>query len=136
MEWYGVLSILLGAILFLMVVGVPVGVAFLAVNVVAAIHYFGGSAAFPGNMELGIATLAENAFGSMANFALVPIPMFLLMGELFFHTGLAHRMFGAVEKLMGRVPARLSYVTVAGGTAFATLSGSSMGSTALPMTVV
>ena len=131
MEWYGVLSVLLGAILFLMVVGVPVGIAFLAVNVVAAVHYFGGSAAFPGNLELGIATLAENAFGSMANFALVPIPMFLLMGELFFHTGLANRMFGAVEKLMGRVPARLSYVTVAGGTAFATLSGSSMGSTAL-----
>ena len=57
--------------------------------------------------------------------------MFLLMGELFFHTGLANRMFNSVEKLMGRVPARLSYVTVAGGTAFATLSGSSMGSTAL-----
>ena len=32
---------------------------------------------------------------------------------------------------MGSTPARLSYVTVAGGTAFATLSGSSMGSTAL-----
>jgi tripartite ATP-independent transporter DctM subunit len=32
---------------------------------------------------------------------------------------------------MGRVPARLSFVTVAGGTAFATLSGSSMASTAL-----
>ena len=54
------------------------------------------------------------------------------MGELFFHTGLAGRMFNAVEQLMGRVPARLSYVTVAGGTAFATLSGSSMGSTRAP----
>ncbi len=32
---------------------------------------------------------------------------------------------------MGRIPGRLSFVTVAGGTAFATLSGSSMGSTAL-----
>jgi tripartite ATP-independent transporter DctM subunit len=67
----------------------------------------------------------------MSIFAIVPIPMFLLMGELFFHTGLANRMFNAVENLMGSTPARLSYVTVAGGTAFATLSGSSMGSTAL-----
>jgi TRAP-type C4-dicarboxylate transport system permease large subunit len=40
-------------------------------------------------------------------------------------------MFNAIERLMGRVPARLSYVTVAGGTALATLSGSSMGATAL-----
>jgi len=40
-------------------------------------------------------------------------------------------MFGAIDKLMGRIPGRLSFVTVAGGTAFATLSGSSMGSTAL-----
>lgn len=61
----------------------------------------------------------------------MPVPMFLLMGEIFFHTGLATKMFSAVDKLMGRIPGRLSFVTVAGGTAFATLSGSSMGSTAL-----
>lgn len=131
MEWYWTLIILLGAILVLMLVGVPVGVAFLTVNMVAAIVYFGGSGTFLERTELGIAALAGNAFESMATFALVPIPMFLLMGELFFHTGLANRMFSAIERLMGRVPARLSYVTVAGGTAFATLSGSSMGSTAL-----
>ena len=131
MEWYLVLSLLFGAILLLMVAGFPVGVAFLAVNVVAAAVYFGGSGTLLERIELGIATLADNGLGSMANFALAPIPMFLLMGELFFHCGLANRMFGAVERLLGRVPARLSYVTVAGGTAFATLSGSSMGSTAL-----
>ncbi len=131
MEWYWALSILLGAILLLMALGTPVGIAFLGVNVVAAVHYFGGSGPLPARVVNGIGTLAGNAFESMANFAIVPIPMFLLMGELFFHTGLAARMFNAVDKLMGKVPARLSYVTVAGGTAFATLSGSSMGSTAL-----
>jgi len=67
----------------------------------------------------------------VTSFNLMPVPMFLLMGEIFFFTGLANRMFSAVDKLMGRLPARLSFVTVAGGTAFATLSGSSMGSTAL-----
>jgi tripartite ATP-independent transporter DctM subunit len=131
MEWYWALASLLGAILLLMALGMPVGIAFLGVNVVAAVYYFGGSGPFPLRVVNGIGTLAGNAFESMANFAIVPIPMFLLMGELFFHTGLATRMFNAVDKLMGKVPARLSYVTVAGGTAFATLSGSSMGSTAL-----
>lgn len=131
MEWYWTLASLIGAILVLMAVGLPVGIAFIAVNVVAAVIYLGGSGSFFETAERGVGILAGNAFESMTTFALVPIPMFLLMGELFFHTGLANRMFTAVEKLMGRVPARLSYVTVAGGTAFATLSGSSMGSTAL-----
>jgi tripartite ATP-independent transporter DctM subunit len=131
MEWYWALTVLLGAILLLMVLGTPVGIAFLGVNVVAAVFYFGGSGPLSARIVNGIGTLAGNAFESMANFAIVPIPMFLLMGELFFHTGLATRMFNAVDKLMGKIPARLSFVTVAGGTAFATLSGSSMGSTAL-----
>ncbi len=131
MEWYWTLAVLLGSILTLMAIGMPVGLAFLGVNVVAAAYYLGGRGDLLTIIERGVGVLAGNAFESMTTFALVPIPMFLLMGEFFFHTGLANRMFNAVEKLMGRVPARLSYVTVAGGTAFATLSGSSMGSTAL-----
>ena len=131
MEWYWILLALFGSTLFLMFAGLPVGIAFIAVNTVAAFFIFGRFGGFDMRLESAIGQHVDNAFGNMAIFAIVPIPMFLLMGELFFHTGLAGRMFNAVEKLMGRVPARLSYVTVAGGTAFATLSGSSMGSTAL-----
>ena len=131
MEWYWILLALFGSILLLMFVGLPVGIAFIAVNTVAAFFIFGRFGDFDTRVQSAIGQHVDNAFGNMAIFAIVPIPMFLLMGELFFHTGLANRMFNAVEKLMGRVPARLSYVTVAGGTAFATLSGSSMGSTAL-----
>ena len=54
-----------------------------------------------------------------------------MMGELFFHTGVAQMVFDAFDKLFGKVRGRLSYVTVAGGTVFATLSGSSMANTAL-----
>lgn len=131
MEWYWILTALLGSTLTLMFIGIPVGIAFILVNTVAAFLLFGRFSGFDANMFAGISQLTDNAFANMAIFAIVPIPMFLLMGELFFHTGLAGRMFNAVENLMGRAPARLSYVTVAGGTAFATLSGSSMGSTAL-----
>lgn len=131
MEWYWILALLLGSILTLMFIGFPVGLAFILVNTIAAVLLFGRFDSFDRNLEAGVFQLTDNAFANMAIFALVPIPMFVLMGELFFHTGLANRMFNAVEKLMGRIPARLSYVTVAGGTAFATLSGSSMGSTAL-----
>ena len=131
MEWYWILSLLLGSILFLMFVGVPIGIAFIFVNSVAAFFLYGRFGSFDANVSASIGQLTDNAFANMAIFAIVPIPMFLLMGELFFHSGLAKRMFDAIENLMGSTPARLSYVTVAGGTAFATLSGSSMGSTAL-----
>jgi TRAP-type C4-dicarboxylate transport system permease large subunit len=131
MEWYWLLLALLGTILFLMFIGVPVGIAFLMVCTFTAFHLYGRFETLDDNVGAAVFQLTDNAFSNMANFAIVPIPMFLLMGELFFHTGLARRMFNAIERLLGRLPARLSYVTVGGGTALATLSGSSMGATAL-----
>lgn len=123
MEWYEALAILLGSILALMAVGMPVALAFLAANIVGAWIFMGG--------ERGISALLNNGLGSLTSFALVPIPLFLLMGEIFFHTGLGALMFNAIDRLLGRLPGRLSYVTVLGGTGFSTLSGSSMGATAL-----
>jgi tripartite ATP-independent transporter DctM subunit len=123
MEWYESLGLLLGAILLLMAIGMPVALAFLAANIVGAWLFMGGAR--------GVTLMLNNGFGGLTNFALVPIPLFLLMGEIFFHTGLGARMFNAIDKLLGKLPGRLSYVTVLGGTAFSTLSGSSMGSTAL-----
>lgn len=123
MPWYEAFGLMIGAVLALMALGLPVAFAFIAVNVVGAYVFLGG--------ERGIGQLINNGSSTLTSFALAPVPLFLLMGELFFHSGLAVRVFDAIDKLMGRVPARLSFVTVAGGTAFATLSGSSMASTAL-----
>jgi tripartite ATP-independent transporter DctM subunit len=123
MEWFEALALLLGTIIILMAIGMPVALAFLAANILGAWLFMGG--------ERGVIQLLNNGLGSLTKYALVPIPLFLLMGEVFFHTGLGGRMFNAIDKLLGRLPGRLSYVTVLGGTAFPTLSGSSMGSTAL-----
>lgn len=123
MEWFEALGLLVGSIMFLMALGMPVALAFLAANILGAWVFMGG--------ERGIGALLNNGWGSLTIFALVPIPLFLLMGEIFFQTGLGSRMFTAIDKLLGRLPGRLSYVTVLGGTGFSTLSGSSMGSTAL-----
>jgi tripartite ATP-independent transporter DctM subunit len=123
MPWYEAFALMIGAVLVLMMMGLPVALAFIAANIVGAVAFLGG--------ERGIAQLINNSSSALTSFALVPVPLFLLMGELFFHTGLASRVFDAIDKLMGRVPARLSFVTVAGGTAFAALSGSSMASTAM-----
>jgi tripartite ATP-independent transporter DctM subunit len=123
MEWYWAAVILFGLGIGLMMLGVPVAIAFFATNIVAAVLFMGGGT--------GIIQVINNGFGAMTSFALVPIPMFLLMGELFYHTGLAGKCFNAADKLLGNIRGRLAYVTLIGGTAFAGPAGSSMGACAL-----
>jgi len=123
MEWYWAALLLFGLGVGLMMLGIPVAIAFFATNIVAAALFMGGG---PGIMQV-----INNGFGAMTSFALVPIPMFLLMGELFYHTGLATKCFNAADKLLGNVRGRLAYVTLIGGTAFAGPAGSSMGACAL-----
>ncbi|MCW5770400.1 MAG: TRAP transporter large permease subunit [Rhodospirillaceae bacterium] len=123
MEWYWSGLILIGTICALLALAVPVAFAFFAGSILGALMVIGG--------DNGMRQLAANATISVTSFALVPIPLFLLMGELFFHTGVATLVFDAFDKLLGRVRGRLSYVTVAGGAVFAALSGSSMANTAL-----
>jgi tripartite ATP-independent transporter DctM subunit len=122
-DWYWAAAILFGLGVALMMLGIPVAIAFFATNIVAALLFMGGG--------VGVAQVINNGFGAMTNFALVPIPMFLLMGELFYHTGLATKCFNAADKLLGNVRGRLAYVTLIGGTAFAGPAGSSMGACAL-----
>jgi len=121
--WYWAAALLFGSALGLMMLGIPVAIGFFITNVIAAMVFMGGAP--------GITQVINNGFGAMTNFALVPIPMFLFMGELFYHTGLATRCFNAADKLMGNIRGRLAYVTLIGGTAYAGPAGSSMGACAL-----
>lgn len=122
-EWWEAFALMIGAILFLMALGMPVAFAFFAANLMGVWIFMGGAA--------GVDQFITNATASITSFALVPVPLFLIMGELFFHTGLAVRVFDALDKCMGGIRGRLSYLTVGGGTLFATLSGSSMANTAM-----
>ena len=123
MEWYESGALVVGLLLAFMALSIPVALAFFAVSIIGMLVFIGG--------EAGLVQIAANVTSSVTLFVFVPIPLFLLMGELFFHTGLAVRVFDAFDALFGRLPGRLSYLTVAGGTVFAALSGTSMGSTAM-----
>jgi tripartite ATP-independent transporter DctM subunit len=123
MHWLASLSLMLGLVCGLMALGLPVAFAFLVADLVGVFLFLGG--------ERGITQLLGNALSSVSTFTLVPVPLFLLMGELFFHTGIAVRVFDALDKCLGRLPGRLSFLTVGGGTLFAALSGSSIANTAM-----
>jgi tripartite ATP-independent transporter DctM subunit len=123
MEWYYALGLMLGMLVALMAIGLPVAFAFLMVNLVGAVIFLGG--------EAGLMQLVRNAVASVKVFSLAPIPLFILMGEIMFHSGMALRAIDAVDKLIARVPGRLSLVAVSAGTIFSTLSGSTMANTAI-----
>ncbi len=123
MTWQLVLLIVFGALILLLASGIPVAFAFMAINILGALLVWGGSDP--------IGQFVLSVYSSIAKFALVPVPLFLLMGEVMFHSGVAFKMMAALDRWIGKIPGRLSLLAVAGGTVFATLSGSSMASTAM-----
>ncbi len=123
MPWYDILLLMVGGITLLISFGVPVPFAFMGVNIVSAYFLMGGIS--------GVIQVAVNATASVSIFVLITIPMFVLMGELFFRTQIVVRVFDTLEMALGRIPGRLSYLTVAVGTIFSALIGSSMANTAM-----
>jgi len=123
MEWYESGGLLLGCVVAGMALGFPVAFTFMITNVIGIFVFSGGWPVLP--------QIADNATNLITSFTLSPIPMFILMGSLFFHTGLAIRVFDALDKLLGKIPGRLCYLTVIGGSLFSTLTGSTMANTAM-----
>ena len=54
-------------------------------------------------------------YSSVANYVFLPIPLFILMGDVIYEAGTGTLVVNAVDKLMGRIPGRLSLVTTGVG---------------------
>ncbi|MBI07640.1 MAG: C4-dicarboxylate ABC transporter permease [Rhodospirillaceae bacterium] len=123
MEWSSALLLMFGGYILLMTLSLPVAFAFFGINLVGAFVFLGG--------DIGLMQFTRNTKAALTTITLAPIPLFLLMGEILFHTGLAIRAIDAIDRLISRVPGRLSIVSITGGTIFATLSGSTLANAAV-----
>lgn len=123
MSWQLAALIMLGGSTALLFLGLPVAFSFVAINIVGAWAFLGG--------EPGLAQAVRNSVVSVMNFSLTPIPLFILMGEILFHTGIALKVIDGVERLIRRVPGRLAVVAVVAGTVFSAISGSTIATTAM-----
>lgn len=123
MEWYWALSLLLGGAVGLLLLGLPVAFAFFAANILGAYVFLRGT--------IGLSVTPIEYALSVTKFSLVPVALFILMGEILFQTGVAFRSIRAIDKMIAQVPGRLSIVSIAGGTVFSSLSGSTIANTAL-----
>ena len=122
MEWYLALLLLLGTVCLCMFLGLPVALAFFAANVLGTALFISG--------DIGLVFMPME-FHNAIKFTLAPIALFLLMGEILLQTGVAFKAIGAIDRMISRVPGRLSVVSIVGGTVFASLSGSTIANTAI-----
>lgn len=123
MEWWQFFAILIGGLIVLMLIGMPVAFAFLSMNTMFAFFMWGGLSGLDG--------VIRGIFDSITKFSLLPLPLFILMGEAMFNSGLVQKLIDALDKLLGRMPGRLGLLALGGGTLLSTLTGASMGSTAM-----
>src|SRR5499427_2571366 len=122
-SWEMAALLLLGGSTVLLFLGMPVALSFIAINIVGAALFLGGD---PGLMQI-----LRNSVVSVMNFSLTPIPLFILMGEVLFHTGLALKVIEGIERLIKQVPGRLAVIAVVAGTIFSAISGSTIATTAM-----
>jgi len=123
LEWQLILAFSLGGFVVVLLTGVPIAFGFLFVCMIMVMLLWGGPE--------GLSQLVLSIAARMARFVLLPIPLFILMGEVMFHSGLAPRIIDSVDMWLGRLPGRLGLVAVSSGTILAALTGASMSSTAI-----
>ena len=123
MEWQFVLILIISVLFILMLSGMPIGFCFLLICVGGMYIYFGGG--------IGLEQLIISIYTTTNSFILLPIPLFILMGEVMFHSGIAPVLIKVVDKWLGRLPGRLGLLAVGAGTLFSTLTGTSMASVAM-----
>ncbi len=128
MEWYTIISLLFGGMVLLLLTGIPIAFAFLIVNMIAAFIFLGG--------EAGLIGTVTGVFTSITTFTLLPVPFFILMGELIFHTNLGLDAVNVLDKWLGKVRGRLSILAIIMGVIIGALSGSTIATCALLGTIL
>ncbi len=114
-------------LLLLLFLRMHIGLAMMAVGFIGYVYLT--------SMSGGLGTLGTAPRGSTAYYPLTVIPLFILMGQFAFHTGLSRDGYNAGYKLLGHLRGGLALATIVGCAFFAAICGSSVASSATMGTV-
>lgn len=117
----------IGAFLLLSFLGLPLGFSFALVGFVGTVFIRG--------LMPALNLLGGNPYAQVASFVLCAVPLFVLMGQFAFYSGISRNLFDAAYKIMARLPGGLAVATMAACTAFAACTGSSVASAATMGTI-
>lgn len=109
-------------LLLLMFNGMNIGWAMLAVG------FFGYAIAV--NFKAAFGLLAQVPTTQAANYALTVIPLFILMGNLAFASGMSSGLYNAADKLLCDLPGGLSCATIGASALFGAICGSTQATAA------
>ncbi|HCY85974.1 MAG TPA: C4-dicarboxylate ABC transporter permease [Desulfobacteraceae bacterium] len=101
--------------------------------VMAAVGFAGFSIMV--NPDAGLVILSRNVYETFASYDLTTIPLFILMGQLGFNSGISQRLYDAGYKFLGHIKGGLAMATVSACTAFGAVCGSSPATAATMATV-
>ncbi|UCH23620.1 MAG: TRAP transporter large permease subunit [Deltaproteobacteria bacterium] len=122
MEWWLVGILLLSLVLVFVFIGVPVAVSLGLASVTFLVLITGLNGA--------LTVLHTELYDFWTSWGLLPIPLFILMGELLFVGGQAEDIFDMASKWLSRLPGGLAVTTSGAAAIFSTMTGSSLGTTA------
>ncbi|RKR07609.1 tripartite ATP-independent transporter DctM subunit [Kushneria sinocarnis] len=108
------LSILIG-LLALIAIGVPIAIALGAISVYLIWHY-----------DYALSPIIQQAVNGLDSFPLLAIPLFILVGEVMSHGGIASRLVRLASALVGFVAGGLGQIAVLTSMFFGGISGSAV----------
>ncbi len=120
------------------IIGVLVMLAlFLTGMPVAYVMTFVGFGGFSMLISLkgGLTLLSRSFYDTFSSYSLATIPLFILMGQLAFNTGISRRLYKTAYHFLGNIQGGLAMATVSACTAFGAVCGSSPATAATMATV-
>lgn len=109
-----VTACMVGALFSLMLTGMPLGVVTLIVAVGTALVFFGPQ---------GLFLVSSNAFGLTEQYAMVAVPLFVLMASILERAGIARDLFDAMSIFAGRLRGGVAVQTTVVAVVLAAMSG-------------
>jgi tripartite ATP-independent transporter DctM subunit len=119
-----------GLLFFLMALGMPIGFAMAGVGAVGFV-YLGG-------LSGGLTVMGTSPYSTVGAYEMAVLPLFILMGNLAFASGITGNVYSFAHKWFSRLPGGLAMGTIGACAGFAACTGSSTAgvsvftSTALP----
>ena len=117
MNWAEALAAGVSLLLLLLVIGVPIFVAFLILNVAGVLYLMGPA---------GFGMLANSMFTTATISALTAVPLFIVMGELLFRSGAMEVLLDSLDRLIGRIRGRQYVLCILLSAIVGALSGAAM----------
>jgi C4-dicarboxylate transporter DctM subunit len=82
------------------------------------------------NFDAATHMMAKDLYDTFVNYSFTVFPIFILMGQVAFASGMAKRLYDGAYRFIGHIPGGLAMATVGGATAFKALCGSAIATVA------